>query len=131
MSGDVRGSSRGGSKSSDAAAFRRFRRARSALWALSAISVALGATLHDWASRSTVARVAWFGALALALGHPLSQLLRFRCPRCHNVFLATGGWRDFLGLGRILWSNRCGRCALPIANEGTPSSSRVPESRPV
>lgn len=110
--------------------FRGFRRARQSLWVLSATSVGLGAVLHDGVSRSPVARVAWLGAVAFALAFPLRWLLRFRCPRCRNVFLATGGLRDFVGLGRILCSKRCGSCALPVTDEGPPSSGEVARSRP-
>jgi hypothetical protein len=129
MPGDPRGTSRGSSRG--AAAFRGFRRARWSLWALSTLSAGAGAALHDWASRSALVRVAWLATVAFFLAHPLRQLFQFRCPRCRNVFLATGGWRDFFGLGRILWSKQCGSCALSVADEGPPSSGGVPQSRPV
>jgi hypothetical protein len=131
MPGDLRGTPRDGSGSRGPVAFRGFRRARLSLWVLSVISVGVGAALHDWASRSTAVRVTWLGAVAVFLAHPFRQLLRFRCPRCRNVFLAAGGWRDFLGLGRILWSKQCGSCALPVADEGPPGSGGVSQSRPV
>jgi hypothetical protein len=112
-------------------AFRRFRRARHQLWAVCALLVLGGALLHEWATQSFSVRLAWLMLVAALVGLPLYRLLGFRCPRCGLTFLATGRWHDFLGVGRIFWSRRCGNCALPIAEEGPPSSGPFPESRPV
>jgi hypothetical protein len=114
-----------------AAAFRSFRRARLQLWAVCVLLVVGGAALHEWVARSFPVRLAWLSLVAASVGYPLYHLLAFRCPRCGETFLATGRWRDFLGVGRILWSRRCGNCALPIRGEGPPSSGPFPESRPV
>ena len=114
-----------------ASPFRRFRRARRRLWMLSLLGVLAGAVLHDLVARSLGARLLWLGAVATSLGHPLRSLLAFRCPRCGGVFLATGGWRDFLGLGRILWAKQCGRCALSLVEEEPPSSEGLPASRTI
>src|SRR6185436_7321919 len=97
--------------------WRDFRRARYALWCMLVLLVALGVLLHDLMARSPVARFAGTSAMVLLVAYPLGFLLGFRCPRCGEAYLATGGLRDFLGLGRILWSRRCGTCALP-AGEG-------------
>jgi hypothetical protein len=114
------------------AAFRRFRRARHQLWVVCALLVLAGALLHEWAAQSFPVRLAWLVLVAMSVGYPLYRLLGFRCPRCGLTFLATGRWHDFLGVGRIFWSRRCGNCALPIAEEGgPPSSGPFPESRPV
>lgn len=109
--------------------WRDFRRARYALWGLLVLLVALGAALHDLMMRSPAARFVGTSAMVLAVAYPLGFLLGFKCPRCGEAYLATGGLRDFLGLGRILWSRRCGRCSLP-AGEGVPSSRDYPDSRP-
>jgi hypothetical protein len=113
------------------AAFRSFVRARRQLWALSVLLVLGGAALHEWAARFLLVRFAWLTLVAGCVGYPLYRLLGFRCPRCGQTFLATGRWHDFLGVGRIFWSRRCGTCALPIAEQGPPSSGPLPESRPV
>jgi hypothetical protein len=109
--------------------WRDFRRARYALWSLLVLLVALGALLHDMMMRSPAARFVGTSAMVLAVAYPLGFLLGFKCPRCGEPYLATGGLRDFLGLGRILWSRRCGSCSLP-AGEGAPSSADFPDSRP-
>ena len=93
------------------------------------VLVALGALLHDMMVQSPAARFAGTSAMVLAVAYPLGFLLGFRCPRCGEAYLATGGLRDFLGLGRILFSRRCGTCALP-AGDGAPSSRDLPDSRP-
>jgi hypothetical protein len=98
--------------------------------------VALGALLHDLMARSPVARFVGTSAMVLLVAYPLGFLLAFRCPRCDEAYLATGGLRDFLGLGRILWSRRCGSCELPAGEaEGTRRDTDVngpdlPDSRP-
>jgi hypothetical protein len=74
---------------------------------------AAGAFLHDLTARSTLARLLWALAAVVMLGYPLTTLFEFRCPRCRGVYLSTGKLRDFLGIGRILWSTRCGNCSLP------------------
>jgi hypothetical protein len=113
--------------------WRGFRRARYALWGMLVLLVVLGVLLHDLMVRSPFARFAGTSAMVLLVAYPLGFLLGFRCPRCGEAYLATGGLRDFLGLGRILWSRRCGRCALPA---GTRHGSRdvngrdLPDSRP-
>jgi len=116
--------------------WRQFRRARYALWGTLALVVVLGAVLHDLTTASLGARLAWISAVVAVVAYPLGYLLGFQCPRCGEAYLATGGLRDFLGLGRILWSNRCGRCALPAGHRGHAvlgsdvSSSDLPDSRP-
>ena len=113
-------------------AFRGFRRARSSLWILCGILTLWGAALHDWAIHSVAVRLLWLVTVAASIGVPLRYLLGFRCPRCHGVYLATGGWRDFFGLGRILWAKQCGGCSLPLPEEeGPPSSGGLTQSRPV
>jgi len=109
--------------------WRAFRRARYTLWCLLVLLVALGALLHDRMAHSLAARFVGTSAMVLAVAYPLGFLLGFLCPRCGEAYLATGGLRDFLGLGRILFSRRCGNCALP-AGEGVPSSRDLPDSRP-
>jgi hypothetical protein len=89
-----------------------------------------GALLHDVTAQSLPARLGWFLGVVVLIGLPLRYLLGFRCPRCGGVYLATGGLRDFMGLGRILWGNRCGTCELEAGNAEVPSGD-VPESRPV
>jgi hypothetical protein len=130
MAGKRRALSRGRGGLHDVAASRGFRRARVWVWLLSALSVLVGVALHDGATRSSMTRLLWLAAVALSLAYPLKRLLGFRCPRCGHVFLATGGWPDFFGLGRILWSKRCGSCAV-LLEEEPPSSDGLPESRPV
>jgi hypothetical protein len=117
---------------SDRQAWRDFRRARHLLWALLALLVMAGFLLHELLTYSLLARLLWTGAIILAVSYPLRFLLGFRCPRCHEAYLATGGLRDFLGLGRILWSQRCGHCSLPAGHpDDTVASSRdFPDSRP-
>jgi len=116
--------------------WRDFRRARYALWCVLVLLVVLGVLLHDLMARSPVARFAGTGLMVLLVAYPLGFLLGFKCPRCGEAYLATGGLRDFLGLGRILWSRRCGRCALPAGEgEGTHREDDVtrpdlPDSRP-
>jgi hypothetical protein len=108
--------------------WRAFRRARHALWGLLALLVGAGAFLHDLTVNSLAARLVWLGGVALTIGWPLRSLLAFRCPRCGGVFLATGGLRDFLGIGRILWANRCGACDLPA---GHGHDSDLPDAAPI
>lgn len=110
--------------------WRGFRRARLALWLLLALLVVAGAGLHDSMAHSLFMRLLWLVAVAALIGYPLRYLFGFRCPRCGGVYLATGGLRDFLGLGRILWANRCGSCSLPAGHAGPPSAGELPESRP-
>ena len=98
--------------------------------------IVLGVLLHDLMARSPVARFAGTGGMVLLVAYPLGFLLGFRCPRCGEAYLATGGLRDFLGLGRILWSRRCGRCALPAGGTAGERHARdvngteLPDSRP-
>jgi hypothetical protein len=110
---------------------RGFRRARRQLWSLCALGVLLGAVFHDWVARSLGARSFWLAAVAVALAAPLRRLLGFRCPRCGRVFLATGRWRDFLGLTRVLWAKQCGSCSFSVVEEKPPGSGELPKSRPV
>ena len=119
--------------------WRDFRRARYSLWCLLVLLVALGALLHDLMARSPVARFAGTSAMVLLVAYPLGFLLGFKCPRCGEAYLATGGLRDFLGLGRILWSRRCGSCALPAERQGHAgechaardvNGADLPDSRP-
>jgi hypothetical protein len=112
-------------------AWRDFRRARHGLWALLAVLALLGFLLHELLTHSLWARVLWTCAIVLAVAYPLGFLLGFRCPRCRETFLATGGLRDFFGLGRILWSQRCGHCSLPAGDPDEPVVSSRPDSRPV
>jgi hypothetical protein len=109
--------------------WRDFRRARTALWCLLVALAVLGAVLHDLMVRSPAARFAGTSAMVLVVAYPLGFLLGFKCPRCGEAYLATGGLMDFLGLGRILWSRRCGSCSLR-AGEAAPSSRDLPDSRP-
>jgi hypothetical protein len=109
------------------AALGGFRRARRLLWLASGASVACGAALHDWALRSTLVRLLWLVTSAAALAGPLRFLLGFRCPRCGSVYLASGGWRDFLGVGRLLWGRRCQSCTLHLTESPPPSSAAFPE----
>lgn len=113
--------------------WRDFRRARQLLWALLPLLALVGFLLHELLTHSLLARVLWTGAIVLALSYPLGFLLGFRCPRCHEAYLATGRLRDFFGLGRILWSQRCGHCSLPAGDPDEPavSSRDLPDSRPV
>ncbi|MEY2931507.1 MAG: hypothetical protein RL033_2256 [Pseudomonadota bacterium] len=113
--------------------WRDFRRARHLLWALLAVLALVGFLLHELLSHSLLARLLWTGAVLLAIVYPLGFLLGFRCPRCREVYVATGGLRDFFGLGRILWSQRCGHCSLPAGrpDEAVVSSRDLPDSRPV
>ena len=111
-----------------AAAWRDFRRARHALWAVLVVIAAGGAALHDVIAQSLFAKASWLLGVFALLGYPLRYLLGFRCPRCREVFLATGKLRDFLGLGRILWANHCGSCSLPAG--GAKEFRRVPEDGP-
>ena len=92
-----------------------------------------GFLLHELLTHSLWARLLWTAAIVMAVAYPLGFLLGFRCPRCHEAYLATGGLRDFFGLGRILWSQRCGHCALPAGEPEEPvvSSRDYPDSRPV
>ena len=95
--------------------------------------VVLGVLLHDLMVSSPLARFAGTSAMVLLVAYPLGFLLGFRCPRCGEAYLATGGLRDFLGLGRILWSRRCGSCALPAGSRGHRRDrdvSDLPDSRP-
>ena len=92
--------------------FRAFRRARLALWLMLAALAPLGAYFHDLTASSIAARLIWTAIVVLLLGYPLLYLFEFRCPRCGGVYLSTGKLRDFLGIGRILWSTRCGICSL-------------------
>lgn len=85
--------------------------------------------LHDWMAQSTFVRLGWLSCVIGAIGAPLGVLFGFRCPRCGETYLATGTARDFLGLGRILWSNRCGSCSLPAGHED--DLRRVPDSGPI
>jgi hypothetical protein len=116
--------------------WRDFRRARYALWCVLVLLVVLGVLLHDLMASSPVARFTGTSAMVLLVAYPLGFLLGFKCPRCGEAYLATGGLRDFLGLGRILWSRRCGNCALPAGEgEGTHRDADVnrpdlPDSRP-
>lgn len=114
-----------------AAAFRDFRRARQALWAALVVIVAASAALHDVIAPSLSAKAAWLLGVFVLIGYPLGYLLGFRCPRCAQVFLATGKLRDFLGLGRILWANRCGSCSLRTGGAGCLESvsDAVPSSQ--
>src|SRR4051812_35165671 len=79
--------------------WRGFRRARYALWGMLVLLVALGVLLHDLMVSSPLARFAGTSAMVLLVAYPLGFLLGFRCPRCGEAYLATGGLRDFLGLG--------------------------------
>jgi hypothetical protein len=108
--------------------WRRFRRARLALWGLMLLVAVAGAALHDWMASSFWVRLLWIGAAAIAVGYPLRYLLGFRCPRCRGVYLATGGLRDFLGVHRLLWATRCGTCSLRTGHPDI--SSDIPDSRP-
>jgi hypothetical protein len=116
--------------------WRDFRRARYALWCVLVLLVVLGVLLHDLMARSPVARFAGTTGMVLLVAYPLGFLLGFKCPRCGEAFLATGGLRDFLGLGRILWSRRCGSCALPAGEahgarrEDDVNRPDLPDSRP-
>jgi len=116
--------------------WRDFRRARYALWCVLVLLVVLGVLLHDLMASSPVARFAGTSGMVLLVAYPLGFLLGFRCPRCGEAYLATGGLRDFLGLDRILWSRRCGTCALPAGEgEGPRCHADVdhpdlPDSRP-
>lgn len=123
----------GARSTSDRQRWRDFRRARQLLWALSGLLAVAGFLLHQLLTASLLARLLWTGAIVLAVSYPLGFLLAFRCPRCHEAYLATGGLRDFFGLGRILWSQRCGHCALPAGDPDAPavSSRELPDSRPV
>ena len=98
------------------------------MWLASALAVVVGAALHDRAERSLAGRLLWLAGAVLCIAAPLRQLLAFRCPGCHGVFLATGRWSDFLGLGRIFWAERCGHCGLHLPDDGPPSSGGIPES---
>src|SRR5512134_2814442 len=82
------------------AQWQTFQRARHALWLSIALLIGFGAIVHDWTRHSLAARLFWSVGALLLVGLPLVQLLGFKCPRCRGVFLATGGLRDFLGLGR-------------------------------
>jgi hypothetical protein len=112
--------------------WREFRRARYLLWGALALLVVLGALLHDLTTASLGARLAWISAVVAVVAYPLGYLLGFRCPRCGEAYLTTGGLSDFLGLGRILWGSRCGRCSLPAGQRSgrSVSSSDLPDSRP-
>jgi len=127
MSGDPRAAAR----AEPNAGFRGFRRARRWLWAASLLAIVVGAALHDRAERSLGGRLLWLASAVLCIAAPLRALLAFRCPRCRSVFLTTGRWSDFLGLGRIFWAERCGHCGLELPDDGPPSSGELPESRPV
>lgn len=89
-----------------------FQRARRWLWVLLVVLVAAGALLHDSLAHFFWMRLLWLLAIAVALGRPLNYLLGFRCPRCAEIYLATGRLRDFLSVHRVLWATRCGSCAL-------------------
>ena len=131
---DARDASGGGAASnSGRQPWRELRRARHLLWSLLALLVGFGFLLHELLTHSLLARLLWTGAIVLAVAYPLGFLLSFRCPRCHEAFLTTGGLRDFFGLGRILWSQRCGHCSLPAGDPDEPavSSREFPDSRPV
>jgi hypothetical protein len=113
--------------------WRDFRRARYVLWCLLVLLVVLGVWLHDLMAHSPVARFVGTSVMVLLIAYPLGFLLGFKCPRCGEAYLATGGLRDFLGLGRILWSRRCGTCALPAgesSHRGADVTSDLPDSRP-
>jgi hypothetical protein len=117
---------------SSSSSWREFRRARYLLWGALTVLVVLGALLHDLTTASLAARLAWISAVVAVVAYPLGYLLGFRCPRCGEGYLTTGGLRDFLGLGRILWGSRCGRCSLPAGHRDrrAVSSSDLPDSRP-
>ena len=76
--------------------------------------------------------MAWISGVVAVVAYPLGYLLGFCCPRCGEAYLTTGGLRDFLGLGRVLWGSRCGRCSLPAGHRHghSVSSSELPDSRP-
>lgn len=120
------------SRSPDAAeasrAWKGFRRARTALWALVLLLIAAGAMLHDWTLSSGWARLLCISAAALVISQPLCHLLGFRCPRCRELFFATGGLMDFLGVHRLLWGRRCATCSLRAGHPDL--TSDVPDSRP-
>ena len=131
---DARDAAGDGARSgSDRQRWRDFRRARQLLWALIVLLALAGFALHELLTHSLPARSLWTLAIVLAVSYPLGFLLSFRCPRCHEAYLATGGLRDFFGLGRILWSQRCGHCSLPAGSADEPaiSSRDLPDSRPV
>lgn len=114
--------------------WRDFWRARYALWASLLVVVLASAALHDLIAESLLGKLIWLLGVLLVLRYPLGYLFGFRCPRCHGVYLATGKLRDFLGLGRILWSSRCGVCSLPARETqelGPPSSGPIRESGPI
>lgn len=118
----------------DAPAWRDFRRARHALWAALVLIASVGAALHDVLASSLFARTSWLLGVFALIAYPLRYLFGFRCPRCGEVFLATGKLRDFLGLGRILWASQCGSCSLPAGESGelsAPSSRGIRESGPL
>jgi hypothetical protein len=111
--------------------WRSFQRARYALWAVLVLLVVLGVLLHDAMASSRALRFAGTSAMVLLVAYPLGVLLGFKCPRCGEAYLATGGLRDFLGLGRILFSRRCGSCALPAPGHAHRPDEPTPSSRPV
>jgi hypothetical protein len=111
--------------------WRSFRRARYALWAVLVLLVVLGVLLHDVMASSRALRFAGTSAMVLLVAYPLGVLLGFKCPRCGAAYLATGGLGDFLGLGRILFSRRCGSCALPAPGPAHRHDEPTPSSRPV
>jgi hypothetical protein len=76
------------------------------------VLVIAGAALHDVTTHSSLAKLLWLGGVVAAVGYPLRYLLGFKCPRCGALYLATGRLGDFLGLGRVLWAQRCGSCSF-------------------
>ncbi len=94
--------------------FRGFLRARRRLWGGLLALAPIGAAARLLGPDSSWVGAAWLAGCAALMGPPFSYLLGFRCPRCRRTYLATGRATDFLGLGRILWSRRCGVCALPV-----------------
>ena len=129
---DVGGTSHAAGSPASRSRWRDFRRARYALWCLLVLLIVLGVLLHDLMTSSPVARIAGTSAMVLLVAYPLGFLLGFKCPRCGEAYLATGGLRDFLGLGRILWSRRCGSCALPAGarHARDVNGPDLPDSRP-
>jgi hypothetical protein len=80
------------------------------------VLVIAGAALHDVTTHSSLAKLLWLGGVVAVVGYPLHYLLSFKCPRCGAPYLATGRLGDFLGLGRVLWAQRCGSCSLPAGD---------------
>ena len=84
----------------------------------------------DLTTRALIVLTTAIWVMVLLVAYPLGVLLGFKCPRCGEAYLATGGLGDFLGLGRILFSRRCGSCALPAPGH-THRDEPTPSSRPV